>query len=471
MSMLPDWIIPITTGSDGRVLDFVGTTGLSLITDYTRLDQRILAENSVDMKVDGEQQRVELSSIKMLTQALEKYVSEAMNILQQHTPYDPMNSYTYPDFSDLKKDLLIQQLIFDVLFDKYIHESELMTRNGYSSYMAEKLYPDDTGSNCHAINEKLTRGMRTHHDRMAYSKLSEQVELLGVDPERYAQYYIPHMNENPAKKKPKFIWDLLYYNFVLDLTSRQYRRQLTRESRNYPYDAIFTDCTSYYGFVAKLLPAESESYEKYFRMSMDYYTLESYKRVDFIFKLIDALDSDEIDTINKHHFLVNRFVPYVLVPFMQDGELHFTRKYNYYRPLFIIEDMLLKELPIKKTQLKKDFPQEAQAFSNACERYFESQLKKYQYVRAKAYELFKYHCVFHSDNYTEIKAFLRECYDMRAYHQSVSFWRLIQDTTWKEMDGETKRQVKDRMRHLLTISDSFFWKSPNRDYTIPSTSE
>lgn len=464
MSMLPEGIIPITTGTDGRVLDFIGDTGQILITDYTQLNQRVFAESSAEVKVSDEQQRVEVSSIKMLTQVLEEFVSAAMTILQRHTQFVPTNPYTRPDFSNLKKNLLIQQLVFDILFDKYVNESTLMTRNGYSSYMAKKLYPDDTGSSSHAINEKLTRGMTIYHDMMAYSKLSEQIETLGVDPKKYAQYYTPRMNENSSKKKPKFIWDFLFYNFVIDLSSRQFRRQLTRENRNYPYEAIFTDLRSYKDFVTKLLPVEHESYEKYFRKSMDYYVLESYKRVDFIFKLIEALDPNEIAAIDKNHFLVNRFAPCVLVPFMKDGELHFTWKHKYYRPLLFIEDMLLKELSIKKEQLKEAFPQETQAANNACEEYFESQLKKYQHVRAKAYELFKYHCAFHSDPYEEIKEFLRECYDMRAYHQSNPFWELMQDTAWKKIDNETKRQIKDQMQHFLTISKSLFWKSPDRDY-------
>lgn len=189
---------------------------------------------------------------------------------------------------------------------------------------------------------------------------------------------------------------------------------------------------------------------------MDYYVLESYKRVDFIFKLIEALDPNEIAAIDKNYFLVNRFAPCVLVPFMQDGELHFAWKYKYYRPLFMIEDTLLNA---------------ASADSTPIYEYYESLLRQYQHVRAKAYELFKYHCAFHSDSYEEIKEFLCEYYNMRTYHQSNPFWELMQDTAWKKMDGETQQQIKDRMRHFLTISKSLFWKSPNRDYTLPEENE
>lgn len=311
--------------------------------------------------------------------------------------------------------------------------------------------------------------MAIYHDRIAYSKLREQIKLLGVDPDKYAKYYNPHMKENPHNMKPKFIWDMLYYNSCLDLTSRQYRRQLTRDNRNYSYETIFADLKSYNDFATKLLSFEFESPKNYFRMTMEYYVLESYKRVDFIFKLIEALEPYEIAAIDRKHFLVRRFVPLVLVPFIQDDELLFPHDYKYYRPLFIIEDALLKEWLIKKVQLGEDFPLEIQMVHNSCEKYCQSELKKHHYVRAKAYELFKYHYTFCSDDYIEIKKFLCEYYNMRTYHQSTTFWNLIQNNNWKRMDAKVQQQLKEQVRHFLSINDAFFWKSSDRDYTIPET--
>ena len=65
-------------------------------------------------------------------------------------------------------------------------------------------------------------------------------------------------------------------------------------------------------------------------MSMDYYILESYKRIDFISKLISSLPQIKIDDINKDHFLVKRFHPMVLVPYVENGELCLATKHNYY---------------------------------------------------------------------------------------------------------------------------------------------
>lgn len=473
MNMLPDGIIPIGEGH-GQVFDFVWTTGHSLITDYHLLDRDVWASNSIEVSLGNEKERISITFIETLKSMLNKILSATLEILSRHTPFDSGNPYTRPDFNNLKMDFLVDQLVFDVLFDKYIKESTLMTRNGYATHISKIVYCSDNQRIDHipAIERNLARGMKDHYNTMKYSELRKQLKMLGVDPDKYDEYYNPKIRDNQNKKKPKFIWDQFYYNYgrkptvsISDnecdpqtqygrstITSRQYRRQLTRDKRNYSYEEIVNDLKSYNNFATMLLPAEYESYEKYFRMSMDYYVLEAYKRVDFIFKLIDALDPGEIATIGKNHFLVSRFVPCVLVPFIQDGELHFNWKHKYYRPVFIIEDMLLKA---------------ASEDSEPSYKYYESLLKKYQYVRAKAYELFKYHCVFHSTDYVEIKKFLCECYNMRSYHQSNTFWNLIQDNEWAKMGKNTQNHVRKQIEYFLSINDAFFWKSPNRDFVIP----
>lgn len=295
--------------------------------------------------------------------------------------------------------------------------------------------------------------------------------MLGVNPDIYYEYFNPNMRENSNSKKPKFIWDYFYYNFGRNLkspdsddsypeskygrgaiTSRQYRRQVTRSNRNYAYEEIIEDLNNYHIFASKLLPTEYESYEKYFNMSMDYYVLESYKRIDFIFKLMAFLPQNEIMEINKEHFLVKRFHPLVLLPCEKDGKLHLNTKHKYYTPLFIMENELLKEIQ------KDDAPDYSK---------YGIRLQKYQIIRAKAYELFKYHCEFISNDYAEIKNFLRESYDMRSYHQSTKIWETITGKEWKKLDDKAKQYMKEQIQQFLSINDAFFWKSPDRTPNIP----
>lgn len=446
MSMLPCGIIPIVKEGQRQIFDFVFETGQTLITDFHCLDRKVLAEGDVLMTLGGEQERKKITSIAALREAMSQFVSAAVEILQRHTPYDLSYPSSYPNFSNLSKDLLVEQLVFDILFDKYLSESEWMTRSGYSTHMSEFLEKDKYSYNV-AINERLRRGMGSFHDMVKNSQLREQFEQLGVNPDKFAQFYYPNMKENFGKKKPKYVWDLLYYNFVLEISSRQYRRQLTRDSRNYPYEEIINDLKLYGMFVNMLLPVEQESPRKYFNMSMDYYALEVYKRNDFMFKLIDTLQKTGISKITHEHFLVRRFVPIVLVPYTRDNELCFDRNYQYYRPLFRIEEEIHRKM-------QKDI--------NLDQRFYDSLLLKYQYVRAKTYELFKYHAEYISNDYSDIKRFLCQSYNMRIYHNSTGIWEIVADKEWKEMGSEIQQKVKEQIRCFLAINEAFFWKASNR---------
>lgn len=346
---------------------------------------------------------------------------------------------------------MVEQLVFDVMFDKYLSETKEMTRLNYSKDMS-KLLCNDVYSYCDVINKELERGMKVYYNMMKYSELKEELELLGVIPEQYAEYYNPRMKNNLKKKKPEYVWDYLYHNHGYKILNRQYRRQLTRSSRDYSYRDIINDLKGYNGYVKKLLPIENESAEKYFNMSMRYYALESYKRIDFMFNLADFMLKMGMDEINRKHFLIERFTPCVLMPVAADNEIQFYHKYKYYRAPLMIEKELQKEM-------KKD------GFIDV--RYYAEQLSMYQYVRAKAYELFKYHGEFISLDYRDIKKFIFQYYNMRTYHESNEVWNVIEDKVWKDLDNETRHHLKKIFKNFISINDSLFWKSSKREYIIP----
>lgn len=276
----PDFIF---VSIDEEFFDLIDIANNIYFTDFRRLKEDIIINSDSDpIELHGNVGRKAVTTVSQLKKTFDEVIFKIIKYLCEPPLSLDLN------ISDTEKVLLIDQLVFDILFDKYLNESELMTRNSYSTYMGNKLYSDISQRKAasHAINECLTRGMKTNHERMSRTGPQEQIKMLGADPNKYAKFCTPHMRENSHSKKPKFVWEQLYFNSGLDLTGRQYRRQLTKENRDYPYERIVHDLNSYNDFVAKLLPAENESYENYFRMSMDYYVLESYKRVDFMFKLI-----------------------------------------------------------------------------------------------------------------------------------------------------------------------------------------
>jgi len=436
---------------EGKFFDLFDRENNLLITDYQHLkNEIILGTDNSELKIGEVHKRKAVHSIEELRIAFEQIIPAAIQCLNK--------AKLYSDYSicDSENNLLANQLILDILFDKYCKESKKMTRYEYADYMSQVLNNRDCDrlGFCKALSECLSRGMKKYYKTIQSPGLTAQVEMLGVDPKKYDEYNNPSLRNNPYSKRPKYLWDHLYYNFCMNLTKKQYRRQLTRKNRNYPYEVIINDLNEYNSLVAKLLPVDNESPQKYFEMSMDYYHLESYKRVDFMFKLQDYLTQMGIHEIDKDCFPIKRFIPSVLVPYVENGKLCFGEKQKYYRPLLFAEDAL--------------FSGENYTYDYNIE--FFAILQKCQIIRAKAYELFMYHCEFISEDYFEIKNFLSHSYNMRAYHESNYIWKDIEGKNWKQIGKAEKTQFKETFKLFMSINDALFWKSPDRT-TAPEKQE
>lgn len=434
-----------TFDKNGYFFDLFDKENYILGTDYSCLDREILINNNA-IEIGGKKKRIQVVSINNLRVVFEHLLLAAYQI------YGKYNIYI--DSGKLNSGLLVNQLIFDILFDKYLYycqdDKNRMTKNRYSEIISLKFGDINLKDN---INKVLERSMKQNYQMMKYSQLREELLQLGVDPDNYDKYFTPISRENISKKKPKYIWDHFLYNHYM-ITYKQYRRQLTMDSHNYSYETFFEDLDQYNKFVEILLPVDNESPEKYFCMTMDYYHLEFYKRIDFIFKLISSIPDSEIVKINKEHFLVKWFHPQVLVPRVCDNELSYDYKVKYYKMLFFIEEMLHKQM-------------KGMSESELSDSDFGIQLLNYQLVRAKAYELFKYHYEFISSDYSDIKNFISQCYNMRTYHESNEVRKMIKGKEWKYLDAETKRSLKKLIKKFMSVNSALFWKSSKREYNIP----
>lgn len=442
--------------NNGAFSDFIRKNGMPLFTDYHSLDREIiLSEDSSKIRLGEKKCRAKISSIEELKKTFEDIVSDTVEIFNTQS-FAPVHMYSfYLDPSNLKIELLVQQLIFDLLFDKYLNEAEKITLEKYSKQISSMLYADKVQriSAKDAIVKNIKRTMETYHSMIKNSlQIKNDLQLLDVDSDKYAQYYNPKLKENLEKKKPKYKWDFLYYNRNM-ITYRQYRRVLKKDS-NYSYERFIMDLNEYNDFVTKLLPKDAESPEKYFNMSMDYYYLESYKRIDFICMLIDAMPKMRISEIKKEHFLVKRFHPEVVTPYEKNNELFFVKKCKYYRPLFLIEEALKKQI---------------QANNTADHSNYAIQLFNHQIVRAKAYELFNYHYEYTSSDYREIKKFILHSYNMLSYHNENKLWSLIKGKSWNDFDSNTKQQLKLFLRNFVSINKALFWDSPKRKFKTPKS--
>ena len=443
--------------------DFTGEDEKTLFTDYHQMKKDIKLIVGTDGRCKGEigeeKQRKKISTIIELQNVLKDYVIKVRKILEsdllriigpvanlekrEEQTFCLSNMSYYFDCSNLNIDLLVEQLVFDILFDKYLKETELMSLWEYAKYMREMM----EGESQDAIYQKLRDSMEYDFNMKKYSGLQEELLELGINLDKYEQRY---RTEKNIKKNPKYVWDYLYYNRYL-ITYRQFRRQSLKDS-NFSYEELVRDLQDYDKFVKKLLPIENESPHKYFVKSMEYYYLESYKRIDFMLKLAAAMPKMGITEMDKDHFLIKRFHPKVLEPYEEGGELSIKNsKHNYYRSLFRIEETIHK-------QMQCDNKSEKTVYAD--------QLLKYNIVRAKTYELFMYHNEYISSDYKDIKDFIQKNYNMRFYHESNDIWETIQSCSYKKMESDKKRKLRAVLRYFVSINESLFWKSPKRKFDI-----
>lgn len=432
------------TASDGTFFDLIDESDHLLITDYYALKKKIiLSGDDILPRLDGEKRRLQIDSIDILKNVLDGYISAVLQIFYRFYSLDCNN---------INRKLLIEQLIFDILFDKYRHDSEKMTQYGYSSsdYLKDILKPDTVRDFfADKIRNSIKRGMKNYSEMIKNSpQLQEELTELGIEPDIYEKYFSPKTNDNSKKKKPRYAWNYIYCNQYM-ITSRQYRRQI-KEDGNYSCETFVDELKAYNTFVKRMLPVENESPKKYFEKSMDYYFLESYKRIDFIFKLMDIIPKTKASKTG-YTFLVKRFHPQVLVPYEKNNELQYTGKCNYYRPLFMIEDEIHKHI-----QDNIEFDQSL----------YGTRLINHQLVRAKVYELFRYHAEYISSDYKDIKDFISQHYNMLSYHQSNKIWNKLPAQPWKELDKETQAYFRIFKKNFTSINESLFWESTKRKSAI-----
>lgn len=314
-------------------------------TSYELLNKElIICNNESEIKPGEKKQLITLTTIEAVRKKFNICINSAIDMLRQ---YGLGLSIT-----DHYIELLENQLIFDILFDKYTNE-ERMKASDYAEYIygiMGDLFTIDVDS----IRKRVEVAMGENCDAIINNpKLRKQVEAMGVDLKDFESYFTGKMNQNASKTKPSYVWAISFYNKGKEMiTYRQYRREFKKDG-NYSYERFIDDLKYYNNFVKRLLPNENETPKKYFNRVMDYYVLESYKRVDFDFKLVKTLSKIGISEIDKKHWLVKRFHPCTLMPYETNNELLYTANVKYYRPLLFIEDELHKQLEEKLPELSE----------------------------------------------------------------------------------------------------------------------
>jgi len=393
---------PICT-SENIVFDFAIKSGRQVIFDYRYLNKELIYhEDKNFIELGNQKNKTIIRSIDGLRKEFEmliQYVKEKVKSIKQKIDISDCDVVDKDGNMIDWTEYLINQLIFDILYIKYKNDSPKLTLRQYcklynpnmplyNNELSEEVNNGIVNTEMRRFSDMMKRGIDTQASILNNPFQKKDAEKLGVNAEKYISYFSA-LNEDYStnNKKPKSMWDYIYYNSDNKLiTSRQYKRNfgIDKENRNYYYKDFIKDFNNYDAFVKKLMENANDNDKAYFDKSMDYYNLEIYKRLDFMYKLAICMENVSIPDVDKNYFLLKLFHPFVVYPFELEGKLKFMQYQKYYRTFLFME---------------KRFIDINQLIHN------ENQYRwvLYHLIRAKTYDLFKYHYVFISEDYLDIK--------------------------------------------------------------------
>ena len=357
--------------------------------------------------------------------------------------------------------IILCQVAFDVLLNKYEAESPQLTLNQYcEKHIFNVAFEKKDGNQQKTWNvisseddksrtsESSRKWMKSAIARevsiMKNPALINEINRMGIDSERYLDKREKLNNQfEEEEKKTKFEWDQIYYNGHPGLfTAMQFKRSINKKNRktgkpnnNYSNDKVGDFLSGYDDFVKfSFAPKQEENNCDFFNRSMRFYCLESYKRIDYMYKLSVKMDEINIRKIEKNNRLVRRFHPPVVLPIERKQEdsciLEISDKVNYYRPILFLEKKWLK----------------------SCGAYNEKDNLVWYYsntLRAMVVELFKYNYEFVSSDFDDMADFIRKNYNILAYHDT--------NKEWVKKDGNITR-----VKNAKEINDALFWDSEKR---------
>lgn len=459
-----DICISVKTDREGRFVDLFDSADVMRITEYSMLNREIVVDGST-VTLGEEKTRVKVSSVDKLIEHIKYFMEAIQSVLSSENMYNYLywcdelykRSPVPLDFSisDAERQLIVDQIVVDFFFDKYLRDSEkIMNHSKHAKHIADMFAieaEEDVSQDM--FRKSIERSMDRYYNMIRYSALREEVAQLGFEPDNYANYYNPQMSDNTAKEKHKFVWDQLYYNRN-HITGRQYRRQLTKTNRNYSYKNQIDDLNEYNKFVDMLLPKDNYDSKDYFNRSMDFYALETYKRIDFILKIAEVMSNVGLTEIDKIAFLLKRFHPIVLVPSVTENNLiRFDMRVKYYRPALMLEEAFLQQL--KDSGVKDDLKSIA------------VQLQKCQIIRAKVYETLQYHIAFVPLNYISSKSFFQQSYNLCLFHTGNAMWNKLKEYKWNNMNLSENKPMKELLNGIISLNNVLFPPSERRIIHTP----
>lgn len=176
-------------------------------------------------------EKKEISSIHGLQETFTVLIADTLKIVNRSGTYNVGVDVSTSDYRieplpfcvDICKEdmeLLVDQLVFDVLFDKYRKESPQLTLQQYSLTRSGERWGPVTDDKLivDTVRKCVSAAAQRQADVFNIPALRSDLEKLGIDPDAYFRYITelstPFANgvEQKIVTKPKTTWDYIYYS-------------------------------------------------------------------------------------------------------------------------------------------------------------------------------------------------------------------------------------------------------------------
>lgn len=272
---------------NGSLFDFFPQSGHPMIMSYIKIDKEILAiEEAGKLVFSGTKKKRKLCSIKELRGCFNQILNKEEEIINRDGRYKVGIDLDSIDLSNVEiieqpfridiqseeRELLIDQLIFDILFCKYCEDSPLMTLRQYSIYQSQYSWSGDQAEQnlrIDAVRKCISNALKKEIAVDNSPGLREEIMEMGINPDKYFEYYgqlsTPFSNgkRQEIREKSKVQWDELFYNGNGKLiTCKQYDRSFSSNG-NYSHKDLVNFFDTYDGYIKEVfmpLTANSKDY-------------------------------------------------------------------------------------------------------------------------------------------------------------------------------------------------------------------
>lgn len=356
------------------------------------------------------------------------------------------------------KDFLANQIIMDLLLDKYLAESEMMTVYAYAKKTANEMYGENDDSYQkesfrNSIKYNATSGKKKYLELISQPEIQAELSQCGINSHKYQEFL-----DSKNLKLPEIMWKTFLWNKD-NLIGKIYRRQLSRDEGNNTYWSIIEALQEYNKTVNKTFSTDNMSPEKYFKIAMEYYYHERYRQIDSSLTLANLFQKIGIVNIDSLNFLITRFIPQIsTIWFNPSGTMGRLFKFRYYPPFWELNNMTLETL--------SEGHNEKDVLGASVYWYF------FTILRAKTYELFKSHATLNLNNYIEIEEFLKNDFNVFQYREKNEAWERIMKLEKPKSSGPKRSaplpdsSTQQFINNFIHIIEMLFPPSSKRNSSI-----